>query len=93
MDGPPTHVRVSGSLLALLTYEYPGGYGLKKTHDDDLIFHLTLVCLHNYLRPCSHLATLLYYLIPVLLLLLLFLLGLVRFGLVMANIRITESLK
>ena len=29
VDGPPTRVRVSGSLLALLTYEYPGGYGLK----------------------------------------------------------------
>ena len=28
VDGPPTRVRVSGSLLALLTYEYPGGYGL-----------------------------------------------------------------
>ena len=28
VDGPPTHVRVSGSLLALLTYEYPGEYGL-----------------------------------------------------------------
>ena len=31
VDGPPTHVRVSRFLLALLTYEYPGGYGLKKT--------------------------------------------------------------
>ena len=30
VDGPPTRVRVSGSLLALLTYEYPGGYGLKE---------------------------------------------------------------
>ena len=28
VDGPPTRVRVSKSLLALLTYEYPGGYGL-----------------------------------------------------------------
>ena len=28
VDGPPTCVRVSGSLLALLMYEYPGGYGL-----------------------------------------------------------------
>ena len=28
VDGPPTRVRVSGSLLALLMYEYPGGYGL-----------------------------------------------------------------
>ena len=28
VDGPPTRVRVSRSLLALLTYEYPGGYGL-----------------------------------------------------------------
>ena len=29
VDGHPTRVRVSGSLLALLTYEYPGGYGLR----------------------------------------------------------------
>ena len=28
VDGPPARVRISGSLLALLTYEYPGGYGL-----------------------------------------------------------------
>ena len=28
VDGPPTRIRVSRSLLALLTYEYPGGYGL-----------------------------------------------------------------
>ena len=28
VDGPPTRVRISRSLLALLTYEYPGGYGL-----------------------------------------------------------------
>ena len=31
MDGPLTRVRVSGSLLALLTYEYPGEYGLMKS--------------------------------------------------------------
>ena len=30
VDGPPTRVRVSGSLLALLAYEYPGGYGLMR---------------------------------------------------------------
>ena len=29
VDGPPTRVRISGSLLVLLTYEYPGGYGLR----------------------------------------------------------------
>ena len=28
VDGPPTRVRVSGSLLALLKYEYPEEYGL-----------------------------------------------------------------
>ena len=28
VDGPPTCERVSGSLLALLSYEYPGEYGL-----------------------------------------------------------------
>ena len=28
VDGPPTRVHVSGSLLALLTYEYPAEYGL-----------------------------------------------------------------
>ena len=32
VDGPPTRVRVSGSLLALLMYEYPGGYGLINTY-------------------------------------------------------------
>ena len=31
VDGPPTWVRVSGSLLALLTYEYLGEYGLNTT--------------------------------------------------------------
>ena len=30
VDGPPTRVHVSVSLLALLKYEYPGGYGLTK---------------------------------------------------------------
>ena len=32
VDGPPTRIRVSGSLLALLTYEYPGGYGLTQSN-------------------------------------------------------------
>ena len=33
MDGPPTREYVSGSLLALLTYEYPGEYGLMSFHN------------------------------------------------------------
>ena len=36
VDGPPTHVRVSGSLLALLKYEYPGEYGLIQKHHQNL---------------------------------------------------------
>ena len=36
VDGPPPRVRVSGSLLALLTYEYLGEYGL--SHSDILLF-------------------------------------------------------
>ena len=36
VDGPPTRVRVSGSLLALLTYEYPGGYGQNAQNKDNL---------------------------------------------------------
>ena len=34
VDGSPTHERVSGSLLALLTYEYLGEYGLSDFDND-----------------------------------------------------------
>ena len=40
VDGPPTRVRVSGSLLALLTYEYPGEYGLIIQNLDKFTFKI-----------------------------------------------------
>ena len=55
VHGPPTRVRVSGSLLALLTYEYPGGYGL--SIDANILrltgayFKLTCNLLCKILRP------------------------------------------
>ena len=59
VDGPPTRVCVSGSLLALLTYEYPGEYGLippKKQSsnalwDTECVHHLSPV-LRSLTRTC-----------------------------------------
>ena len=50
VDGPPTRVRVSGSLLALLTYEYPGGYGL--TSQQQASVSQGRICSDNF--TCCH---------------------------------------
>ena len=46
VDGPPTRVRVSGSLLALLMYEYLGGYGLsnQQTPKTQPTYHMLDAC-------------------------------------------------